>query len=1158
MNKTNFSILKLIKPLLRFRLKLSLLILMVGGVGNLLRPLAQIDTAFWFAAPNISSSIGDNPIYLRLLTYHTPATVTISQPANIGFTPIIISIPANQVDSVNLSPFLANIESPAANVVSDNGIKISSSSPINAYYEVRASTNREVFSLKGAKGLGTTFYTPFQKFWNSGTTTPASFSSIEIVASEDNTTVLLTPRAAIVGHSANVSFSIILNKGQTYSARDIDGIASTSLAGSIVSSNKPISVTIHEGGLTNIGCLSTLGDQLTTSDFAGTDFIIQKSTATNERVYILATQNGTNLTISNSGTVSSLINWSETYQYALNQGVNYIKTNKPVYVLHVSGNGCNLSMAQVPNVLCAGTYNTAFTRTASDSLGVILYTRSGFENQFTLNGNTSLIDPAQFQIVPGTSGAYKVGLFYFNTSDVPINSYNEVTNTGDIFGLGVISGSHSQGSSYAYFSEFNSYPFVEAGADASSCANVPFDLNGLVGGGSVTGIWSSNGFGSFSTDLTALTTSYLPSPLDTIISPITIILSSTGPCPVQRDTLQLVVTPSPIVNASVDQIVCENNALVQLNGNVFGGANTGIWTTLGTGTFSPINTDLQAIYTPSATDISNGQVKLALTATNFGSCAAISDTMIINITVAATVDAGPSTVSVCSNNPQVNLTGTVSGSSTSGKWITTGNGVFSPNNLSLNCTYNPSVNDLQNGWVKLYLESTANGTCVAVRDSVTITFTAPPIVDAGEAIIACTNLPSINLSGLVSGITTTGIWSGGLGTFQASTTQLNAMYTPSPLEIANGNLFLTLSSTNNEGCNAVTDNVQIIFVAPPFANFNYNEVCHENTTIFTDFSLPGYGSISDWHWDFGDGTSSVNQNVSFNYANPGNYQVSLVVTTNVGCSDTSTHTVNVFPLPIANFDYTISCNSNQILVDFNDLSVVNNDIITSWFYDFGGQGAISAQHPTQLFIGSGNFVITQIVSTSNGCVDTTIQVMTITPRPDAGFFYNTSNGLNIGALFNFIDTSYHATSYIWSFGDGNTSIESSPSYTYFENGNYIVTLNITGDYGCVDSAQALISINTIVSEIVQLIPNAISPNGDGKNDHWELDFLNLLYPAARVEIYNRWGQQIFFTEGLYTPWDGNHHGEPAPDGTYYYVITLNDAANTPPFKGALLVLRNRK
>src|SRR5690606_6459274 len=128
-----------------------------------------------------------------------------------------------------------------------------------------------------------------------------------------------------------------------------------------------------------------------------------------------------------------------------------------------------------------------------------------------------------------------------------------------------------------------SSPFVDAGPDATICANVPFPLNGIVGGGSVTGQWGGSGFGTFQNGLTSLVNTYIPNPLDTVISPIQIILTSTGPCPVRRDTLILTVEAAPIVNASADQTVCGNNAAVSLNGSVNGGASGGLWTSGGTG-----------------------------------------------------------------------------------------------------------------------------------------------------------------------------------------------------------------------------------------------------------------------------------------------------------------------------------------------------------------------------------------------------------------------------------------------------------------------------------------------------------------------------------------------------------------------------------------------
>jgi len=174
-------------------------------------------------------------------------------PAKGGFTPINLPIPENPVDSINLTPFLAQIESPAGNVVSNNGIKITANEKISALYELNNANNKEVFTLKGNKSLGGNFYTPFQKNWNNGSTTPASFSSIDIVATENNTTVLITPRTEITGHAQNVTFSVILNEGETYSARDMNVTAASSLAGSIVSADKAIAVTLFSGALSNAG-----------------------------------------------------------------------------------------------------------------------------------------------------------------------------------------------------------------------------------------------------------------------------------------------------------------------------------------------------------------------------------------------------------------------------------------------------------------------------------------------------------------------------------------------------------------------------------------------------------------------------------------------------------------------------------------------------------------------------------------------------------------------------------------------------------------------------------------------------------------------------------------------------------------------------------------
>ncbi|MCJ8290688.1 MAG: gliding motility-associated C-terminal domain-containing protein [Crocinitomicaceae bacterium] len=1121
--------------------------------------IAQVDTLFWFAAPEVAASQGDSPIQLRFMTYENPATVTISLPANGVFTPITLTIPANSTNSVDLTSFLAIIESPAGNVVANNGLKIESTERIGAFYELGAIANKELFSLKGVKALGTNFYTPFQNHWDNATTTPGSFSSIDIVASEDNTTVLITPRTAITGHAQDVTFSIILNEGETYSARDMNTTGSTSLSGSIVSSDKPIALTLFSGALTEGSCSNSMGDQITNASFTGRDFVINKGTSSFDRVYILATQNGTGITINNTTTTTTLINWGETYEIDLNDPQTYIQTTKPVYVWHASGYGCELSGAQVPHLSCAGTYSTAFTRTSSDSLGLMLYTRSGFENQFAINGNATLITAPQFVNVPGTSGNYKMAAIYFSTGDIAVGSYNEVTNAGDIFGLGMIQGNSGSGAGYAYLSEFESYPFTTVGNDTTICANRTLPLDGLIGGGDITGDWSTSGFGSYALPSSTLANEYLPSPLDTLISPIQLILTSTGACPVRKDTIILTVTPAPIVTASADQTLCENNSTLQLAGGVSGGATTGTWSTLGSGTFSPDPNTLNAEYIPSIVDLANGFVDLVLTSTGVGNCEAETDTMQVTFTGPPIVDAGADTISVCQNAPNVSLIGSVTGSTTTGKWTTSGGGLFLPNNLNLTADYQPSPTDVTSGSIMLYLESTGNGSCLPEYDSIVVLFTPPPSVEAGTNFLVCANDASVDLNGIISGQTTTGIWSGGTGVYSGGDTDLTSNYTPTAAEILTGNVFLTLTSTNNGGCIAETDVVQIAFVTPPFANFNFTETCLYDGSDFTDFSLPGFGTLTSWEWNFGDTQTSIDQNTSHSYATAGTYPVQLIVTSSVGCTDSITQNVNSFEVPVADYTVSSDCPNNQIIVDFTDNSTTTNDALNYWFYDFGGAGSIATENATQLFSVNGDYTITHIVGTVNGCFDTTIQTLNVPEFPIADFSYNTNNGLNIGAVFNFINTSSNGSTYYWEFGDNGNSTDENPMNTYFSNGTYVITQYVYGSLGCVDSTSQTIIINTVTNEITTLIPNAISPNGDGKNDIWKLEFINLLYPNARVEVYNQWGQQIYQSKGYNYPWDGRYNDELLPDGTYYYVIDINDAGNAADiFKGTVLILKTKK
>ncbi|NMC99978.1 MAG: hypothetical protein GYA62_09685, partial [Bacteroidales bacterium] len=160
---------------------------------------AQVGTDFWFAPPNVTEyhNPPNFPIYLLITTLDNPATVTISMPANVGFTPIVYNLPANSSQRVDLTSVRTQLETQPTNSVLNTGLRIQATDKITAYYEVSNTNNNELFALKGENGLGTEFYIPMHKdpnFYNHRfTNTPVDYAiaSFDIVATSDNTNIII-------------------------------------------------------------------------------------------------------------------------------------------------------------------------------------------------------------------------------------------------------------------------------------------------------------------------------------------------------------------------------------------------------------------------------------------------------------------------------------------------------------------------------------------------------------------------------------------------------------------------------------------------------------------------------------------------------------------------------------------------------------------------------------------------------------------------------------------------------------------------------------------------------------------------------------------------------------------------------------------------------
>jgi gliding motility-associated-like protein len=265
----------------------------------------------------------------------------------------------------------------------------------------------------------------------------------------------------------------------------------------------------------------------------------------------------------------------------------------------------------------------------------------------------------------------------------------------------------------------------------------------------------------------------------------------------------VVVKKLAIASAGNNQTVCANNALVNIAGTVKGGSNTGIWSTTGSGSFSPDKTSLHATYAPTAADKASGQVTLTLTSTNNNGCQPSSSSLVVAITDSPTASAGGNK-SVCDNKAHVTLNGWVK-NATGGVWSTSGSGTFRPSDTSLNATYIPGLKDITRGSAILALTTTGNGNCLKVSDNIIVTITHAPVVNAGPDQFILQSGSAV-LQPVVSGSNPQYLWS--------PNKYLNNNIIKNPLVTGVEDMQYTLKVTDMNGC--VNEDKVMVKVLMPF------------------------------------------------------------------------------------------------------------------------------------------------------------------------------------------------------------------------------------------------------------------------------------------------------------------------------------------------------
>lgn len=535
-------------------------------------------------------------------------------------------------------------------------------------------------------------------------------------------------------------------------------------------------------------------------------------------------------------------------------------------------------------------------------------------------------------------------------------------------------------------------PDAVAGPDLAVCKG---NSATLVGAGGNTYLWTPG-------NITTASLTVTPAGTTTYYLLVTSAFGCTG-----NDTAVVTVNPLPVASFANNAPVCEGNSVSFIdNSNIISGTITAwSWNFGNAGTSTSQN--------PSSTYSAAGPFNVQLITTSDAGC---KDTVTQNISIWAfpPADAGLDSA-ICD------------GGSAS---LTASGGVqylWSPGGMTTaTININPNV-------TTPYTVTVTDGNGCVAQDVASVIVNPLPVPDAGIDQSIC------------FGDNTTLTATGG-ATYD---------WTPGNLSGASVSITPNITTTYSvlvttaAGCQA-TDAVTVAVNPIPVSAFsNSGNVCQFNTISFTDQSNVSAGSITNWNWSFGNGSSSTDQSPDNFYSGHGNFSVTLTVTSDAGCTNQSIVDVIVYEKPIASITSVDVCDGNP--VNFTNASSISDGSALTYAWNLGDASTSTDANPVHSYSGFGHYPINMIVTSVNGCSDTMDITANVNPLPNAAIVAATVCE-KIPAELN--DGSTVAEGLVvgwnWNFGDGGSSALQNVGHPYSTFGNYHITLDVVTDHGCPD------------------------------------------------------------------------------------------------------------
>ncbi len=475
----------------------------------------------------------------------------------------------------------------------------------------------------------------------------------------------------------------------------------------------------------------------------------------------------------------------------------------------------------------------------------------------------------------------------------------------------------------------------------------------------------------------------------------------------------------------------------------------------------------------------------------------------------------------------INLTTTTTGSGCANN---TGSAIVSASGGTGAYTYSWSPG----GGTTTTISGLGNGSyTVTVTDGNGCNATAVAVVASGGVTGSITSFTNIACFGNNNGsatVTATGgttpytyLWTPG-GQTTGTATGLSAGSYTVTVQDANGCTFsTTVTLTGPSAALAETNSV---------TNASCNSTSNGSVTLTVTGGTPQY----TFNWSNG----NTNQNLTNVY--PGTYTV--VIRDSNGCTFIDSMKVGYDSSVFANAGKdTIICHNS--VIELNGTGSIN---ATSYQW-FQMPGMVLIKDTSVVFVTPTADTTTYVLVVENGtCFDTSritvIQAAAVTADagPDQSIFG--SGTVTLGGS----PTGPAGSSYFWSpTFTLNDSTYSNPAATPTITTIYTVT--VKNSAGCTATDTVTIFIFPGVT-----VPSGFTPNADGTNDYWVLPFAGE-FPNIVVEVYNRWGELMFHSDGYNVPWDGTYQGKALPVGTYYYIVNLNDPRFPNAMTGPVTIMR---